>query len=288
VERSHELAIGEVKPVKAFDRELVLYRTRSGKPVLQDAFCPHLGAHLAHGGRVVGESIRCPFHGWQFGDDGQCVEIPYCEEVPERARLRTWHTQERNGEVYVWFHPENTPPQWDLPDLPELGDPNWTEPRYTEHLVPAHVQDICENSCDPVHFRFVHGQMEIPESEVTIDPDGRTMHLHSEMKKADYPSHLHATTYSPGFAMVRTTYGPNAEMIMYNSPHLLVRREIEDYAGDDVMEGIINGLSDDYPVWANKVHRRRPVFCKEDQPLVTFRKWVRQFYITSQDKQEIA
>ena len=30
VERSHELAIGEVKPVKAFDRELVLYRTRSG------------------------------------------------------------------------------------------------------------------------------------------------------------------------------------------------------------------------------------------------------------------
>jgi hypothetical protein len=100
--------------------------------------------------------------------------------------------------------------------------------------------------------------------------------------------------------MVRTTYGPNAEMIMYNSPQaidrnqtvmrwtLLVRREIEDYAGDDVMEGIINGLSDDYPVWANKVHRRRPVFCKEDQPLVTFRKWVRQFYITSQDKQEIA
>ena len=59
VSRSHELAIGEVKPVKAFDRELVLYRTRSGRVALQDAFCPHLGAHLGHEGRVIGESVRC-------------------------------------------------------------------------------------------------------------------------------------------------------------------------------------------------------------------------------------
>ncbi len=300
VERSHQLAVGEVKPVQAFDRELVLYRTRSGAAVLQDAFCPHLGAHLGHEGRVVGESVRCPFHGWQFGVDGRCTHIPYCDEIPERARIRTWHTEEKNGEVYVWFHPENTPPQWGLPDLPELGDPDWTAPRYTEHLVPAHVQDICENSCDPVHFRYVHGQMEVPESTVTIDDDGRTMHLHSEMARADYPNHLHATTYSPGFAMVRTTYGPNAEMIMYNSAQpidrhqtrmrwtLIVRREIEDLAGDDVMKGIIDGLSDDYPIWANKVHKHRPVFCQGDKTLVTFRKWVRQFYLTSQDQQEIA
>lgn len=301
VERSHLLAIGEVKPVQAFDRELVLYRTRSGKVALQDAFCPHLGAHLGHEGRVVGETVRCPFHGWQFNaSDGKCAHIPYCDEIPERARIRTWHVEEKNGEVYVWFHPENTPPQWGLPDLPELGDPNWTVPRYTEHRVPAHVQDICENSCDPVHFQFVHGQMSVPPSTVEIEEDGRTMHLRSDMARADYPGKLHATTYSPGFAMVRSTYGPNAEMIMYNSAQpisrnetfmrwtLIVRREIEDAVGDDVMKGIIDGLSDDYPIWANKVHKRRPVFCKGDTTLVTFRKWVRQFYITSQDKREIA
>ena len=300
VERSHQLAIGEVKAVQAFDRELVLYRTRSGRAVLQDAFCPHLGAHLGHEGRVIAETIRCPFHGWQFGVEGKCEHIPYCDEIPERARVRTWHTEEKNGEVYVWFHPENTAPQWGLPDLVELDDADWTSPRYTEHLVPAHVQDICENSCDPVHFQFVHGQMEIPESSVTIDDDGRTMHLHSEARTADYPSHLHAITYSPGFALVRNSYGPNAEMVMYNSAQpidrhttlmrwtLMVRREIEDLAGDDVMKGIISGLGDDYPIWSNKVHKRRPVFCKGDETLVTFRKWVRQFYITSEDKREIA
>lgn len=44
--RSHELQVGEVKAVSALDRDLVLYRTRSGAVRVHDAYCPHLGAHL--------------------------------------------------------------------------------------------------------------------------------------------------------------------------------------------------------------------------------------------------
>ena len=60
VARANELSIGGVKRVIAFDRELALYRTESGIPVVQDAFCPHLGAHLGVDGRVVGERISVP------------------------------------------------------------------------------------------------------------------------------------------------------------------------------------------------------------------------------------
>ncbi len=300
VARSHELAIGEVKSVQAFDRELVLYRTRSGVAVVHDAYCPHLGANLSVDGRVIGESIRCPFHGWRYGTDGQCVEIPYCEEIPDRARLRTWQTAEKNGEVYMWFHPENVAAKWDLPDFPELGDANWTTPRYAEFDVPAHVQDIAENSCDPEHFQYVHRQPDTPPAEVTIDDGGRILHLNVDASNADIPSQLHAMVYSPGFAMVRNTYGPNAEMVVYNSAQpinknrtlmrwtLVVRKELEDIAGDDIMKGIIDGLSDDYPIWANKVHRHRPIFCKADTTLVLFRKWVRQFYLTEEMQRKTA
>ncbi|MFT5481921.1 MAG: phenylpropionate dioxygenase-like ring-hydroxylating dioxygenase large terminal subunit, partial [Halieaceae bacterium] len=79
VGRTSEIKGGEVQRVYAFERELALFRTRSGAIALTDAFCPHLGAHLGVEGRVVGESIRCPFHGWRFDTAGQCVEIPYCD-----------------------------------------------------------------------------------------------------------------------------------------------------------------------------------------------------------------
>ena len=297
IARSSELQIGEVKRVEAFDRELALYRTRSGQPCLQDAFCPHLGAHLGVQGRVVGESLRCPFHGWRYDTSGKCVEIPYCDEIPDRASVRVWPVAEKHGKIWIWFHPENSAPQWELPDIPEFDDGNWTTPRFAEFDVPAHIQDIAENSCDPVHFQYVHKMPDVPPSEVTIDDDGRVLHLHSDGRNADIPNKLHAMVFSPGHALVRTSYGPGAEMLVYNSAQpidrhrtrmrwsLIVRKEIEDLAGDDVMEGIISGLSDDYPIWANKVHKQQPLFCKADTTLVQFRKWVRQFYIRPQHRE---
>jgi hypothetical protein len=90
---------------------------------------------------------------------------------------------------------------------------------------------------------------------------------------------------------VITSYGPGAEMMVYNSAQpisrdetllrwtLIVRNEIAEFVGDQVMDGIIEGLSDDYPIWENKVHRKQPIFCKGDETLVLFRKWVRQFYL---------
>lgn len=58
-----------------------MFRGHSGTAYVVDAYCPHLGASLAVGGRVVGSCIECPFHGWQFqGKDGKCVRIPYADK----------------------------------------------------------------------------------------------------------------------------------------------------------------------------------------------------------------
>ena len=85
VARANELSIGGVKRVIAFDRELALYRTESGIPVVQDAFCPHLGAHLGVDGRVVGERIQCPFHGWEFVKAEIVNQSRIAKKFPEQS-----------------------------------------------------------------------------------------------------------------------------------------------------------------------------------------------------------
>ena len=73
-------------------------------------------------------------------------------------------------------------------------------------------------------------------------------------------------------------------------PLLEAKKGIGKVKVGEVLEILSNdsATKGDIPIWANKVHKHRPIFCKEDKTLVMFRKWVRQFYLTSKDKQEIA
>lgn len=291
VARTEELKVGEVQRVVCFDRELALYRTRSGVAVVQDAFCPHLGAHLGVEGRVVGESLRCPFHGWRFDTSGECVEIPYCDEIPSRASVRAWHVSEVNEEIMVWYHPEEEPPAWDVPIVEELNNDDWSPAQYWEVTIPNHVQNIAENTCDPVHFQYVHRMPETPPSEITVDEDGRVLRLVADATEADNPSELQVAMHNPGLALVRNVYAPGAEMLVFSTAQpislhethmrwtLTVTKNIVDLAGDDMMRGIKAGISDDMPIWQHKIYREKPVFCRGDESLVGFRKWVKQFYV---------
>ena len=87
--------------------DLVVYRPAAGsgdgKAVVLDAYCPHLGAHLAYGGKVVGDCIDCPFHGWRFNKEGKCTIIPYANKVPDVARTASWPVQEVDDGVLVWY-----------------------------------------------------------------------------------------------------------------------------------------------------------------------------------------
>jgi cholesterol 7-dehydrogenase len=81
---SRNLLKSEIKSIITLGHELVVFRGNSGKVHVMDAFCPHLGANLGVGGKVVNDCgqdcIRCPFHGWTFrGKDGSCNKVPGLE-----------------------------------------------------------------------------------------------------------------------------------------------------------------------------------------------------------------
>ena len=77
VSYSDELAVGEVKPVRYFARDMVVWRGEDGQARVLDAYCRHLGAHMGHGGRVNGNDLECPFHAWQYNEAGAVTHIPY-------------------------------------------------------------------------------------------------------------------------------------------------------------------------------------------------------------------
>ena len=193
-------------------------------------------------GKVVGESIQCPFHGWQFGGDGKCQHIPYCETIPARAKVQNWPTSEVNGEIYMWYHPTGAAPDKEVPVIPQIGDENWTEPRQVEFNIPVHIQDIAENSCDPEHFQYVHKQNQTPPSSVKVEDDG-AVHLRSEIEAQGMIGELHATMFQPGLARVVTSYGPGAEMMVYNSAQPISKYDREGQVKTAIIAGRL--LQDD-------------------------------------------
>jgi 3-ketosteroid 9alpha-monooxygenase subunit A len=157
---SQELQVGEVKQLHYFDRDLVAYRGESGQVAILDAHCPHLGANLGSGeGRVLGDNIACPFHGWTFNPQGQCVDIPYAKSIPDKAvnALKGWPVLEKSGYIALWYDIAGEEPENYLPDIPEWGPQGWGDWIFYRSRIRAKPCDIIENVVDIAHFPHVHG-----------------------------------------------------------------------------------------------------------------------------------
>jgi nitrite reductase/ring-hydroxylating ferredoxin subunit len=165
---SDEIGVGDVHTMKYFDQEMVAWRPESGELTVMNAYCEHLGAHLGYGGKVVGEVLQCPFHGWQWSRDGRNVCIPYQDRPNRGRRIRTYPVVERNESVYIWHDVERREPYFDAPDVFAAfkdgsgADDYYPQQRlYREHLE-LHPQYVLENGVDFAHFKYVHNTPIVP------------------------------------------------------------------------------------------------------------------------------
>ncbi|OWF39957.1 Cholesterol desaturase daf-36 [Mizuhopecten yessoensis] len=160
---SHTLPRGNSTYVSILGLHLAVFRGEDGESHVLDAYCPHMGANLGIGGRVVGNCIECPFHGWQFrGTDGKATKIPYAEKVPDFTKVKAYVSKETNGWIYLWHHAEKEHkdvPEWEIPNLDNINNGRWTYRGRTEHHINAHIEEIPENGADVSHLPQVHGPM---------------------------------------------------------------------------------------------------------------------------------
>lgn len=157
---SDEVACGEIKLLKYFGEDLILWRSEAGVLTAQDAYCLHLGGNIGVKGTVVGEEVKCPWHGWQWSQEGRNTDIPYSSlKCKPTLRLKTYQLVEWYGAVMVWHDILGRDPLWPLDQIPELeGDgyfPMVPSCRVV-HRIKSHPQMPLENSCDLFHVAFVH------------------------------------------------------------------------------------------------------------------------------------
>ena len=201
-----DIAPGDVVPRYYFGRHLALWRDDDGHAHVNDAFCPHLGAHFGYGGRVDGTELVCPFHGWQFDTDGFNTEIPYGNRVNARARIRTYPVREIDQFVLCWYHPEDQPPSYEVDTPPEFGDAEYGEWTNVSFTVAAACQEMAENSVDGPHFRYVHQTATVPEIQ-SYETDGPRSRMRSVQRfptpRGVVDGRIDVDNQGPGFAVTR-------------------------------------------------------------------------------------
>ncbi|MGS0891253.1 Rieske 2Fe-2S domain-containing protein [Burkholderia stagnalis] len=146
-----------VRPIRLFGEDLVLFKDLSGRYGLVQRRCPHRNADLAFG-FVEQDGLRCAYHGWEFGSNGQCVHQPYEEIVDPEARLRrkttvkAYEVREKAGMLWAYMGPAPAP---ELPDWELFNYRNgFAQAVFAE--LPCNWLQCQENSIDPIHFEWTH------------------------------------------------------------------------------------------------------------------------------------
>jgi len=290
-----DLAPGEVTALRFWGTDLVLWRDEDGEFHLQDAYCPHLGAHLGVGGTVHGAELECPFHGWTFAADGRCTDIPYSERVNRKAQLHTYPVVVRNGFVMAWRHPDRVEPQWEIPEIPEIGDAGWSDLYTSSYTIGTCPQEMAENGVDPAHFRYVHGTDDVAEME-SYDTDGPTSVMLSKQSyvtpRGVTEGRIDVYNYGPGFSKVwfsgivdainiATTVPIDHErtLVRFNfTVRKLADAQLTSTVADAFVAEINKQIVEDTPIWEHKRFLPVPALADTDGPILKFRKWYSQFY----------
>ena len=311
---SSELTAGAVLTRRFFGGEVVVYRTGQGRVVVTEPYCPHLGAHLGHGGRVVDETLRCPFHGFSFNPDGTCVTAYPGKKAPPRCRLGTYPSREKNGQVLVYFHPQGAPPTWEVPDFDGQG---FRPLRFETFDLAGHPQETSENSVDIGHFALVHGYERV-DTLAPMTADGPLLHGEYTMlrRRSGLSKAIHTNfriwVWGLGYSVVEahvrehdllvrtfvlstpTETGHVDLRIALSLRRLGAKKSLHPLAvlaPRAVLEAVLERVAmsayaadvrQDFAIWNNKTYVERPALADGDGPIALYRKWAKQFYPSSE------
>jgi phenylpropionate dioxygenase-like ring-hydroxylating dioxygenase large terminal subunit len=158
---SHEVEQGRPFARKCMDEPVLLFRDSDGRIAALYDRCPHRGLPLSQG-KVLGHSVECPYHGFQFDRTGRCVLIPTQERIPRVASTHSYPVVEQMQFVWIWMgDPANADPAL-VPSYEQLGcgesdhNVSWHFEPYFMMEIKANYSLLFENLLDTSHISFLH------------------------------------------------------------------------------------------------------------------------------------
>ncbi|UDY33955.1 Rieske 2Fe-2S domain-containing protein [Dermatobacter hominis] len=263
----------EAMPISALGLELVAWLDASRSPVVADARCPHMGAHLGHGSSLVDGCVRCPLHGWTWAGDGRNRSIPGTDDTTAR-RLGVRHSTTYRGALLVWLDPAGSAPDHD-PEV-ELGTGDGTaevvvggHPDTTAvwRSTTIHPQVAIEDRVDVDHFAGPHATAR-PE---LVELDLRAASFTSEVRHGagtEPGSRISSTVVGVGLSHLTVQFGDQvAEILLAVTPvadgrsdvfHTVWCRGADAAMAERAIQAVVplmrTELEHDMVIWEHLVH----------------------------------
>ncbi len=160
---SEEVAERDGTPVRTrlLGEDLVAFRDSEGRLGIVGERCPHRGASLALG-RNEDCGLRCLYHGWKVGVDGEILEMssePAGSTFIEKVKHKAYPVQEAGGFAWVYMGPAETMPEFTAPAFAPT-------PTTKVSIVKIHIEcnwaQILEGSIDSAHSSTLHSSDMVP------------------------------------------------------------------------------------------------------------------------------
>lgn len=149
---SRDIAAGTSAGAVLNGAEVVVWRDTDGRPHIWEDRCPHRGMKLSFG-FVRGDHIACLYHGWEFGETGQCQKVPAHPdlEVPKSICANTYSVAEAAGMIWVHTPFDNAQNDASQTSRPTERDAHAVRSLYLDVSVECALNAMSEYFDGPVH-----------------------------------------------------------------------------------------------------------------------------------------